>query len=98
MSDETIRDLQARVDQLEGVASDYRLSVALTEQVQRQRRYALLQAAAIVYAGGQHSIRPFPDDFSRHYMSNWHTAESAVTEAEALLAEIEKRETGEGQS
>lgn len=58
----------------------------------RERRYALLQAAAILYAGGQHTVRPLPDDFTRNYMGNWHTAESAVTEAEALLAEIEKLE------
>lgn len=43
------------------------------DSIKRHRRYQLLQAAVILYAGGQH------------------TAESAVTEAEALLAEIERR-------
>ncbi len=52
-------------------------------------RCALLQAAATIYAAGQHEVnRPGVPP----YMSNWHTIATAVTEAEDLFEEIVRRE------
>lgn len=47
------------------------------EAIKRERRYALLQASARIY-----TAEPWQVSF-----------ENAVTDAEGLLAEIEKRET-----
>lgn len=53
----------------------------------RERRWALLQAAATI------SAMPVFHNFNYNNI-----VPAAVDAAEALLAEIEKRETGEGQS
>ncbi len=49
--------------------------------IQRQRRYALFQAAIYIYV-----------EFCREGVDDW-SKEQAVTEAESILAEIEKRES-----
>lgn len=61
-------------------------------EVTERRRYALLQAAAVIYSGSLVMIKPVsaPSDGTPHYWENW---ETAVDSAEQLLAEIEKRES-----
>lgn len=48
------------------------------------RRYALLQAAAIIQVGGFYMVNGMP--------AYWENTETSVDLAQQLLAEIEKRE------
>jgi hypothetical protein len=75
------RNLETRVSKLEGLASDYRLSVTRSEQQRERRRFQLLQASAMLRTAVDN------DDATPLW-----TREEAVIEAEMLLAEIERRE------
>lgn len=54
-----------------------------------RRRLALLQAAAVIYAGGQRW------DAEHKWMTNGHSAKTAVIEASQILEEIERREAAQ---
>lgn len=75
------RDLEVRVAKLEGLASDYRLSITRSEQQRERRTYELLQAAATLMSA--------VDPRSACLMM---TQDEAVGAAERLLAQIERRE------
>jgi len=73
------RDLASRVTDLERAGSKYRLYVAGTEQFQRERRYAVLQTAAILVSSG------------RSRFLDWRLALEA---AEEMLTELERKDAG----
>jgi hypothetical protein len=78
-SDRDLTALAARVDALESAASNYRLSIAREEHIRRERKYQVLQAAAMLQAGPM-------------AVAGGLTPQESVTVAERLLAEIERRE------
>lgn len=82
--EETVSQLTAKVAVLERAASEDRLAIAARESIRRERRYALLQAAASIH------VLHYATTPARHLFAQ------SVNDAERLLAEIQRRENRVG--
>lgn len=75
---ESDRDLGSRVAVLERAASEYRLSIALSAQMQRERRFAVHKAAALLMSSG------------RSRFLDWNVA---LETSEKMLNELERKDS-----
>jgi len=74
------RSLESRVAALERAASTYQLSIARSEHHQRERRYQILQAAAVLVSSG------------RSRFLDWNVALQTATE---MLTELERQDSAQ---